>query len=281
MALLNNISNINYLEDDSGFNSKLRIFKYQRPRPGSNLLKQPIGFITLPLPTSMPSDQYSMELGAPDLGLLGGLTEYEATKGENLTKMQQTIRERLNASGAVKGLGADLVSLLAMSPAITDAFGIPGIPGAGTAQSLAGIVRNPHTALLFNNVDLRSFDFSWRFSPRSVDQSKKLNSIILTLKQAMHPNLALGGFAFDYPNLFTLQLESDKQGIVNVDYSFMQNLSINTTPNGHAYYRDGYPTIIDISFTLKEIKIKTAEDYGVTSEQKYQSLYSQGGGGAP
>lgn len=267
MALLSNISNINYLEEDTGFNAKLNIFKYQRPRPGSNLLKQPVGFITLPLPTNLPNDQYSMQLGAPELGVLGGVTELDVNKGENLTKMTETIKERLNASGAAGTAGAGLVALLAAAPALSDAIGLRGFPGSEAAQSLAGITRNPHTALLFNNVNLRDFDFTWRLSPRSLDQSRKLDEIIRTLKRAMHPNLALGGFAFDYPNLFTLTLNNDKQGIVNVDFSFMESLSINPVASGHAYYRDGYPSIVDLSFRLREIKIKTAEDfYGISPD---------------
>lgn len=279
MAILSNISNINYLEEDSGFNTRLSIFKYQRPRPGDKLLRQPIGFITLPLPTNLPEDTYSMSLSDPQLGFIGGIVEFDANKGESLTKMQQTIRERLNASGTAGNLGADLVGLIAASPAIADSLGLSGI--TNPASALAGVVRNPHTALLFDNVNLRTFNFSWRLSPRSIDQSRKLDKIITTLKQAMHPNLALGGFAFDYPNLFTLQLNNDKQGIVNVDYSFMEGLSINPVPNGHTYYRDGYPSMVDITFTLHEVKIKTAEDFGVVSEQRYTEIYSSGGGGAP
>lgn len=278
MAILNPIINVNYLEDDTGFNAKLNIFKYQRPRPGANLLKQSIGLITLPLPTNQPHDSYNMSLGDPDLGLLGGFTELDTKKGESMTKLQETIKERLNASGFIGTVGAGMVGLLATAPAITDAFNISGLPGSQAAQSVAGIVRNPHTALLFNNVQLRTFSFSWRLSPRSEAQSRKLNEIILTLKRAMHPNLALAGFAFDYPNLFTLEMSSEKEGIVKVDHSFMQSLDINPVPNGHAYYRDGYPSMVDISFTLKEIKVKTAEDFGGGAAEAANLI---AGGGTP
>ena len=101
MAIINQTTNVNYLEEDTGFNTRLSIFKYQRPRPGANLLKQSIGLITLPLPSNLPHDSYNMNLGDADLGLLGGITEFDANKGENLTKLEQTLKERLNASGAI------------------------------------------------------------------------------------------------------------------------------------------------------------------------------------
>ena len=275
MAILNPVSNVNYLEDDTGLNSRLSIFKYQRPRPGDKLLRQPLGLITLPLPSNLPSDQYSMDLSSAALGIVGNVTEMDASKGQSLTGLTNTIRERLGAGEGLAGtVGAGLVGILATAPGISDA----GLGLNQIAQSLAGVVRNPHTALLFNSVHLRSFQFSWRLSPRSQDQSRKLNEIILTLKRAMHPNSALGGFAFDYPNLFTLNINNDKEGIVKVDYSFMRDLSINPVPNGHAYYRDGYPSMVDISFTLMEVKVKTAEDFGGGNQEAVDLI---AGGGTP
>lgn len=278
MAFLNPISNVNYLEDDTGLNTRLSIFKYQRPRPNDKLLKQPMGIITLPLPSNLPNDQYAMDLAAPALGLAANITEMDASKGQSLTGLGQTIKERLGAGEGLTGtIGAGLVGILAAAPGVSDASKIAGLGLDQIAQSLAGVVRNPHTALLFNNVQLRSFNFTWRLSPRSADQSKKLNDIILTLKKAMHPNIALGGFAFDYPNLFTLQINNDKEGIVSVDHSFMENLSINPVPNGHTYYRDGYPSMVDISFTLKEVKVKTAEDFETYSMSSGSARPGNGG----
>ena len=132
---------------------------------------------------------------------------------------------------------------------------------SATARATLGVVRNPHTALLFNGVDLRTFTFHWKVSPRSLAQSQKLNSILNTIKRAMHPNLVLGGFALDYPNLFTVEFNNDKEGIVNLGYSFCSDLSINPTPSGHVYYRNGYPSIVEFSMTLKEFQIKTTEDF--------------------
>jgi hypothetical protein len=83
----------------------------------------------------------------------------------------------------------------------------------------------------------------------------------------MHPNLALEGFALDYPNLFTVEFENDKEGIIELGYSFCSDFRINPTPSGQVYYKNGYPSIVEMSMTLKEFQIKTAEDFTVKYAQ--------------
>lgn len=280
MAVNLNARNINYLEDDTGINTRINIFKYQRPRPNAPLLKVPVNFLTLPLPVQMPDDHYSMDIGQADLGEVGNLTGGKS--GESLSQLENTLKERLGTTSTAGTLGAALgLGLVAAAPTIADlAGGIAAITGKGfgaaaaaavaqgglnqaskTAMATLGIVRNPHTALLFNGVQLRTFTFQWKLSPRSQAQSEKLNSIINTIKRAMHPNLSLGGFALDYPNLFTVEFNNDKEGIVNLGYSFCSDFSINPTPSGHVYYRNGYPSVVEMSMTLKEFQIKTTEDF--------------------
>lgn len=280
MAVNLNARNINYLEDDTGINTRINIFKYQRPRPNAPLLKVPVNFLTLPLPVQMPDDHYSMQIGQADLGEIGNLTGGQT--GESIAQLTETLKERLGTSTNIGTIGAALgLGLTAAAPTIADlAGGLAAATGRGfggaaiaalgqgalnqasaTARATLGLVRNPHTALLFNGVELRTFTFHWKVSPRSQAQSQKLNSILNTIKRAMHPNLTLGGFALDYPNLFTVEFNNDKEGIVNLGYSFCSDLSINPTPSGHVYYRNGYPSIVEFSMTLKEFQIKTAEDF--------------------
>jgi hypothetical protein len=282
MALGSFTQNINYLEDDTGVCTRINIFKYQRPTPNAKLLKVPVSFLTLPLPVEMPTDDYSMNIRDVDLGAAGLIGNLQ--NGETLGQLNQTLSERLNMGSGGTGLAAAAgLALGAGAPGILDMAGgaaallggkkgLAGAVsadilgnalkgGAGVATATLGMVKNPHTALLFNNVNLRTFTFHWKLSPRSAAQSEKIDNIINTIKRAMHPSLALGGFALDYPNLFTVEFNNNKEGIVELGYSFCQDFKINPTPNGHVYYRGGYPAIYDITMTLKEFQIKTAENF--------------------
>jgi hypothetical protein len=261
---------INYLEDDTGTNTRITMYNYKRPRPNGKIVLNDYGFITLPLPVSMPNDEYSMNVGAVNLGLAGNALNFDVNKVPD--EMTDTIAERIGLSGnsskEAKRIVGGLAAFLAASPGVSDLLsrksGLPAI--SETAQALTGIVQNPHTALLFNGVNLRTFTFSWRLSPRSADQSRKLNSIINALKRAMHPDLIAFNFALDYPDLFRITFNNDKEGIVEVDYSFLRSMSVNPTPAGHAYYKEGYPAVIDLSLTFEEIAIKTSESFGGSQE---------------
>jgi hypothetical protein len=262
MAVGTSTTNLNYLEDDTGINTRINIFKYQRPRPNAKMLRVPVSFMTLPLPVNMPSDHYSMNIGETDLGFLGNATDIK--DGSTTAQLQASLKEKLQVSGYSGDVAAIAVGLLASAPLVSDAVkgltGLGALNVSGVAQATAGLVKNPHTALLFNNVQLRTFTFQWKLSPRSEAQSRNLNKIINMLKRAMHPSFA-GGFALEYPNLFTVEFNNDKEGIVTVDYAFLQDFQINPTPNGQVYYRNGYPSIVEMSMTFKETRIKTTEDF--------------------
>jgi hypothetical protein len=270
---------INYLEDDAGFKTRINIYKYQRPRPGAKLLVTPQVYLTLPLPMQMPEDHYSMQIGSTDLGIIGNMTGGQS--GESMGQLEETLKERLGTSGRAGTAAAAIgLAIVAAGPGIADLAGLLTALKGNTQAALAsqlgqaaltqagknalanlGIVKNPHTALLFNGVDLRTFTFSWRLSPRSQEQSKNLDRIINTIKRAMHPNLTLNGFALDYPNLFTVEFENDKEGIVELGYSFCSDFRINPTPSGQVFYKNGYPSIVEMSMTLKEFQIKTSENF--------------------
>jgi hypothetical protein len=259
------VDTYNYTEGETNNFTHLNFYKYVRPRPSAALQKNPTGFITLPMPINLPSDYYSMDVAGTNLGLAGNLTGI--SEGESMTRVRDTLRERLNsrderASGyTAQDIGNILAAAVGAAPGIAD-FGKYVTPAViDTLASTTGYVRNPHSAVIFNNVNLRQFTLHWRLSPRSQNGSKTLNDIIKFIKQKMHPSLAPGGFALDYPDLVTASFNNDKEGIANIDYSFIADFHIDPTSQGHIYYKEGYPTFVDMQMTLKEIRIKTAEDF--------------------
>ena len=51
-----------------------------------------------------------------------------------------------------------------------------------------GTIINPHTALIFDGVGLKSFTFDWQFSPKNEDEHKTLTNIIKKIKTHILPN---------------------------------------------------------------------------------------------
>jgi len=262
MAIRNFGTTLNYMEDDLGIHTRMSIFQYQRPRPNSRILRVPIGTIVLPYPDHIPPDSYSMSIGGVDLGAIGNATSMAETR-TGISNINATLSERMKSSGMTSDIFNMTAAALAVAPGLADLFGknASGLAISETAQATTGFTRNPHTALLFNNVDLRTFTITWKLSPRSQKQSQSLNLIINRIKRAMHPDLAVSGFALDYPNLVKIDFNNDKEGITQIDYAFIEDFVIDGTPNGHVFYREGYPSIVTLTMKVKEIRIKTTEDF--------------------
>lgn len=53
--------------------------------------------------------------------------------------------------------------------------------------AIGGIVTNPNTELLFNNMDMRTFQLKWKLVPRNQTEAAHVRGIINTLKKAMLP----------------------------------------------------------------------------------------------
>ena len=57
--------------------------------------------------------------------------------------------------------------------------------------AIGGIVTNPNTELLFNNMDMRTFQLKWKLVPRNSTEAEHVRGIINTLKKAMLPGTSV------------------------------------------------------------------------------------------
>lgn len=138
-------------------------------------------------------------------------------------------------------------------------------PALGSAVDLAsGSTPNPHVAVTFNNVKLRSFTYTWRFSPNKKEESAVLQEIIQKLHQRILPKRK-GNLLLEYPNQCQLQLLPQQ---LNELFKFkpcvIDAMNVNYAPSGTpSFFADTkLPTEIELSLTFHEIQLRTAEDYG-------------------
>lgn len=277
---------LKFPEVDSKYWTRIALRKYSRPRPNTPARTTLESTIRLPIPTSL-QDSINAEIANPALDLLGNDPSQVLKAGATVTK---------EIADEIKG-GKFSVEK-AMQLATRAAALAPGISDTGIgrlAQSIEGVVRNPHLTTIFEGMRLKTYSFSWRLSPQSASEARALNNIIVALKRAMHPSIAAGGFALDYPYLAEVQFVDLNSAVIpEVRSSFITNLTVNGSPNGiPAFYRDGQPVAVDLSLQFQEINIQTREDIssplqvgqggiGITSNAVDPSAPIAGGGvGAP
>lgn len=136
------------------------------------------------------------------------------------------------------------------------------MPGAGAASAMTGLAANPKKEQLFKNVDFRTFNFEYQFSPRNEQESKSIDKIIKLFKLHMHPEFKdSAGFLFLYPSEFEIvyyQGNEENMNLPRHTSSVLVDMSVNYTPQGmYNTFNDGASTLITLNLTFKELAILT------------------------
>lgn len=140
--------------------------------------------------------------------------------------------------------------------------------GANFGQQVEVIERdmtvNPHMALLFSGVEFRTFTFRFQMMARNEQESKSIQRIIQTFKQAMHPakSSARGARYWTFPDNFDI-------GLFTPAHGYLFNMSTCVLTNMHIDYAGseipsfftptGAPVDIRMDLTFKELEIMTRE----------------------
>lgn len=129
---------------------------------------------------------------------------------------------------------------------------------------------NPYLKMAFRNVNFRTFEFSFKFTPHTIAESKEIYQIIQAFRKAAHPSLGGGEnpdkntYRVDYPNEFNI--EYIYQGKINpwlnkFKTSVITDMSVNYTGAGFfAQMRDGFPAQSEMRIQFSEIELLYAED---------------------
>ncbi len=77
--------------------------------------------------------------------------------------------------------------------------------GSNVLSRMTGGIMNPNLELLFQAPQLRPFNFSFRMTPRDVDEAKKVKKIIRFFKQNMTPQRSEADLFLKAPNVFQIE----------------------------------------------------------------------------
>ena len=233
----------------------------------SQSLKNPLYQILLPMPQGI-SDANLVKWGedtinpleAAGVGLAKGVVE-----GENpLTKISQM-------AGALKstltnGNGQDLVTSYMSAKAVGTLGG--NVTAEGVLARTSGQVLNPNMELLFQGVQLRSFNFTFNLAPREENEADQIKQIIRTFKSSMAAKTSGGtgaGLFISSPEVFQLTYKSG-----NKKHPFLHSfkpcalvsMGVDYTGSGvYATYEDSTPVHMKLSLSFQELNPIYFEDY--------------------
>ena len=197
----------------------------------------------------------------------------------NLKKLEESLKA---ASGVI-----DRLKVNAAASIVTNlASGITGdtISTSDVFGSISGVVRNPNVEVLFQKMNLRTFDLRFKMAPFTVDDAKAIKRIVETFKQAMLPQYALGdakvfGFTGGSSNagLEAGFIKVPKVCAVNYmkgseQHPFLPkykmcaitDVQVNYTPdNNYATLSGGVPVATELKVSFMETKLVFSEDVEV------------------
>lgn len=139
----------------------------------------------------------------------------------------------------------------------------------------AGIVPNSNLQLLFKNVQLRTFTFAYKLSPRSEEEAKEVNMILRFFKQGMAAKKGSAGTTLylKTPNVFKLEYKTgneDIKGINKFKICALTSFNVNYAPNGQwSAYEGGQPSSVVMTMGFKELEPVYENDYKSTSDIEF------------
>ena len=246
------------------------------------------GTILLPIPAQL-QDSNNVVYGDSKLNGLAaaGVSALESTMTGLGAKLANSDNE-FNLTGQTeefaealrKGFGnnnqsaltnaADLVTKKLAAEAV-NIFGANVTPNQLLARG-NGEILNPNMELLFSDVTIRNFRFSFKLTPRNKKEAEQVKLIIRAFKRNMAPQeqggVANGSqFFLRTPNIFKLRYRSgnkDHPFLHKFKQCFLTDMQTTYTADGvYSTYEDGTPVSMQMDLSFKELQPIYDIDYDV------------------
>ena len=232
---------------------------------GENL-KNPEYQILLPIPQGL-SDTNMVKWGQDDInpieaaGVAAGTQAMTGDPAGALTNLIGATKSVLTSGNAQN---------LATSYAAAKAVGSFGgnVTAEGILARSTGQVLNSNMELLFQGVQLRSFNFSFNLAPRFKKEADEVKQIIRTFKQSMAAKTSGGtgaGLFISSPEVFQLTYKSGNKKhpfLPSFKPCALVNMGVDyAASNVYATYEDATPVHMRLSLSFQELNPIYFDDY--------------------
>lgn len=223
------------------------------------------------------------------LGAMGAGTEAAIKTGAN------AVNAAMEAAGEAVGSAVGSLSDMMRTSISTDAarFAAARVaahaPGAfsGALVSAAQTQLNPNKRMLFQQVNIRNFAFTFKLIPSSREEATAIKRIIKFFRTELYPEevMIVGGIPLGYkfPNRFRIKFMHNSTPIAHkmLD-SYLTNINVTYNGSGMGFFDDGNFTEADITLSFREYRTLSKQDIlGGHTEALVQNLGDDelGGGG--
>ena len=194
----------------------------------------------------------------------GGQIAKDGIGAIDLSKESEKFSERLRGGlggESAMSTAADLITKKLAAEAV-NIFGANVTPNQLLARG-NGEILNPNMELIFSDVTIRNFRFSFKLTPRNKKEAEQVKLIIRAFKRNMAPQ-AQGGvangsqFFLKTPNIFKLRYRSgnkDHPFLHKFKQCFLTDMQTTYTADGvYSTYEDGTPVSMQMDLSFKELQ---------------------------
>jgi len=143
----------------------------------------------------------------------------------------------------------------AFAMAAKAALSLTGSVGAAVQKSLGAAI-NPNMATLFDSVNFREHQFTFKLYPTSQSESDKLREIIKAIRDRIIPKKLDTQF-LGFPDKVNIEILPANPYVEGIKTCVVKNMSVNYAPNGVAFFKgkQGNPVAVEISLSFQETEM--------------------------
>ena len=221
------------------------------------------GSVTLPIVTGIGDRNQVDWQGASlnplqALGASGALSLFDAAGNANsiadaFTDAGSAINEGIGRLKNKATVGSDIKT------AINIYLAQKAVGAQGLLSRASGAILNPNLEMLFSGPSLRSFDFTFKLSPRDADEATQVRKIIRFFKQGMSVKTSSSNVFLKAPNIFLIRYQTfntSGEEIIHPSINIIKECALKScdvqyTPDGtYMTYEDPFRTMTSYQLTL-------------------------------
>jgi len=241
------------------------------------------------------NDEFSYNTNALNISGAAALNELEAGGGAISAAAKGVIEGFSNITSLFGSGSASIGARIAISRLANSPAGFLVPEGIRNAIGLAARVTiNPNLRTTFDGVQIRQFEFAFKFLPKSGDEAREVKNIIRFFRFYAYPREILLGKAvpigFDYPDMFKIKLQSNLGGTFKnigtpIKLSYIRSVRSIYNPTQQTFHADGEPVEIDLQLAFVEYKTLAKQDvmaegtedfYDINTKKSEKDYFDEG-----
>ena len=127
-------------------------------------------------------------------------------------------------------------------------------------NSIIGAVSNPRKEMTFEGVQIRTYDMSFNFSPRSREEAEAALQVVRMFRFHAYPEVSPNRAFYSFPSEFEIHPFIVRDGVSRENTklpkfprAYLTSVSTNYTPNDYmTSFEDGTPTQLSLSLSFQE-----------------------------